>query len=80
MTYYQLVITYIMLTPKHRKSIINTVEVNPTDPGIKEKIEVLQQAIQQKKLIQELGKVGLWSKELEQKVMNKNNLDNIPVF
>lgn len=80
MTYYQLVITYIMLTPKHRNSIINTVEVNPNDPGTKEKIEVLQQAIQQKKLIQELGKVGLWSKELEQKVMNENNLDNIPVF
>jgi porphobilinogen deaminase len=69
-----------MLTPKHRNSIINTVEVNPNDPGTKEKIEVLQQAIQQKKLIQELGKVGLWSKELEQKVMNENNLDNIPVF
>jgi transcriptional regulator of heat shock response len=78
--YTELVMLYMTVSETHRKSKILSIPLKFEDSTLNEKIAVLQKAIKEKKLIQQLGKVGLWSKELEKIVNNPKILDDKPVF
>jgi transcriptional regulator of heat shock response len=78
--YMNLVMLYMTVSETHRKSKILSIPIKFEDSTLNEKIAILTQAIQQKKLIQQMGKVGLWDKQLEKIVNDPKILDDKPVF